>query len=87
MLPFRRLTGDCYVLRRPSRTAGSLGPRAAAEKLARHTALDDFEHFCAYSGLTEQLAGKDGFAWAKAAYLSAWRPSASRFDEQAEQPT
>jgi hypothetical protein len=39
-----------------------------------HTALDDFEHFCSYSGLDEQRAGKDAFAWAKYSYLSAWRP-------------
>jgi hypothetical protein len=39
-----------------------------------HTALDDFEHFCAYSGLSEELAGREGFAWTKAAYVSAWRP-------------
>ncbi|MEX3937401.1 hypothetical protein AB4Y32_37685 [Paraburkholderia phymatum] len=38
-----------------------------------HTALDDFEHFCAYSGLSEKEAGRLPFLWAKYGYLSAWR--------------
>jgi hypothetical protein len=37
-----------------------------------HTAQDDFEHFCAYSGLSEQTAGPGGFAWAKYAYFTNW---------------
>jgi hypothetical protein len=37
-----------------------------------HTALDDFDHFCAFSGLSEAQAGHDAFAWAKAAFVSAW---------------
>ncbi|APA90256.1 hypothetical protein BJG93_34655 (plasmid) [Paraburkholderia sprentiae WSM5005] len=37
-----------------------------------HTPLDDFEHFCAYSGLVEPEVGSLGFAWAKCAYVDAW---------------
>ncbi|TDN58991.1 hypothetical protein [Paraburkholderia sp. BL10I2N1] len=39
-----------------------------------HTAEDDFAHFCAYSGLSEDIAGHSAFAWARCAYISAWRP-------------
>jgi hypothetical protein len=38
-----------------------------------HTALEDFAHFCAYSGLSEKEAGRLPFLWAKYGYLSAWR--------------
>lgn len=38
-----------------------------------HTPIDDFEHFCAFSGLSEQLVGHEAFAWAKAAFVSAWQ--------------
>ncbi|BCF95383.1 hypothetical protein PPGU16_84500 (plasmid) [Paraburkholderia largidicola] len=37
-----------------------------------HTALDDFEHFCAYSGLSRESAGEMGFAWSKLAYVTVW---------------
>lgn len=40
-----------------------------------HTAQDDFDHFCAYSGLNLETATPREFAWAKAAYFSAWRPT------------
>lgn len=40
-----------------------------------HTALDDFEHFCAYTGLSEESAGSEGFDWAKLAYVSVWTPA------------
>lgn len=33
-----------------------------------HTPLDDFEHFCAYTGCIEDEVGKDAFARAKLAY-------------------
>jgi hypothetical protein len=36
-----------------------------------HTVLDLFEHFCAYSGCDEKTIGKEAFAWAKLAYISA----------------
>jgi hypothetical protein len=39
-----------------------------------HTAMDDFEHFCSYSGCDEKTIGELAFAWAKLAYISAWRP-------------
>jgi len=37
-----------------------------------HTPLDDFDHFCAFSGLTETGVGHGAFAWAKASFVSAW---------------
>jgi hypothetical protein len=37
---------------------------------AGHTALDDFEHFCAYTGCSPEI-GAEAFAWAKLAFLSA----------------
>jgi len=36
-----------------------------------HTPLDDFEHFCAFTGCSEQLLGRDCFAWTKLAYITA----------------
>lgn len=36
-----------------------------------NTPMDDFEHFCAYTGCSEQLLGKDGFAWVKLGYITA----------------
>ncbi|MEM5371379.1 hypothetical protein V4C53_35840 [Paraburkholderia azotifigens] len=38
---------------------------------AGHTALDDFEHFCIYSGCSAERIGAEAFAWAKLAFLSA----------------
>jgi hypothetical protein len=37
-----------------------------------HTPLDAFEHFCAFSGLSEPQAGRVAFAWAKVSYVQAW---------------
>jgi hypothetical protein len=37
-----------------------------------HTPLDDFDHFCAYSGLIEAEVGALAFAWAKCGYVAAW---------------
>ncbi|SOE89022.1 hypothetical protein SAMN05446927_7657 [Caballeronia arationis] len=36
-----------------------------------HTVLDLFEHLCAYSGCDEKTIGKEAFARAKLAYISA----------------
>ncbi|BCF96657.1 hypothetical protein PPGU19_012260 [Paraburkholderia sp. PGU19] len=36
-----------------------------------HTVLDDFEHFCAYTGCNPERIGAEAFAWAKLAYVSA----------------
>ncbi|MDH6146295.1 MULTISPECIES: hypothetical protein [Paraburkholderia] len=36
-----------------------------------HTAMDDFEHFCAYTGCSEELIGPQAFAWVKLAYIDA----------------
>lgn len=46
-----------------------------------HTPLDDFDHFCAFSGLSEELVGREAFAWAKVAFVSAWQ---SRHDVRNE---
>ncbi|WP_454875219.1 hypothetical protein [Paraburkholderia xenovorans] len=45
-----------------------------------HTALEDFDHFCAYTGLTEADAGPLAFAWAKLAFVSAWKPVRTALD-------
>lgn len=47
-----------------------------------HTPLEDFEHFCAYSGLSEAEVGRIPFLWTKYAYLSAWKPA----DETGQRP-
>jgi hypothetical protein len=41
-----------------------------------HTALENFEHFCSYSGCNRQSIGDEAFAWAKLAYVSAQLPPA-----------
>jgi hypothetical protein len=48
-----------------------------------HTAQDDFEHFCAYSGLSIDTAGPVAFAWARYAYYSVWRPERVRPERSA----
>lgn len=40
-----------------------------------HTPLEDFDHFCAYSGLSEAEVGRLPFVWTKYGYLSAWKPA------------
>lgn len=39
-----------------------------------HTAQDDFDHLCAYSGLSVETAGPVAFAWARYVHYSLWRP-------------
>ncbi|MFM0022216.1 hypothetical protein [Paraburkholderia azotifigens] len=36
-----------------------------------HTVLDDFQHFCAYTGCSVERIGPEAFAWAKLAFVSA----------------
>ncbi|VXC84351.1 conserved hypothetical protein [Burkholderia sp. 8Y] len=46
-----------------------------------HTALENFEHFCSYSGCHPQSIGEEAFAWAKLAYVRAQLPPASAVPE------
>ncbi|TCK32780.1 hypothetical protein B0G84_8662 [Paraburkholderia sp. BL8N3] len=39
-----------------------------------HTAIGDFDHFCAYSGCNPGEVNPEAFAWAKLAYISAGLP-------------
>lgn len=39
-----------------------------------HTAMDDFDHFCAYSGCNLGQVSPEAYAWAKLAYISARLP-------------
>ncbi|SAL80876.1 hypothetical protein AWB67_05708 [Caballeronia terrestris] len=36
-----------------------------------HTALDDFNHFCAYSGCNPAQLSTEAYAWARLAFVSA----------------
>ncbi|WP_087633882.1 hypothetical protein [Caballeronia telluris] len=36
-----------------------------------HTVLDDFDHFCAYSGCNPNEVSAQAYAWAKLAFVSA----------------
>ena len=36
-----------------------------------HTVLDDFDHFCAYSGCNSNEVSAQDYAWAKLAFVSA----------------
>lgn len=51
-----------------------------------HTALDNFEHFCAYSGCDARTIGDEAFAWAKLAYVSAQLPPASAIPDSDDNP-
>lgn len=51
-----------------------------------HTALDNFEHFCSYSGCDARIVGDEAFAWAKLAYITAQLPPAPAVPEVANEP-
>ncbi|MGF6507798.1 hypothetical protein [Paraburkholderia sp. 32] len=48
-----------------------IGKRDLPKNDLGHTPLDDFEHFCAYTGCTEQQLGPRAFAFARLAYVTA----------------
>jgi hypothetical protein len=37
--------------------------------------MDDFDHFCAYSGCNPAKISAEAYAWAKLAYISARLPN------------
>jgi hypothetical protein len=39
-----------------------------------HTAMDDFDHFCAHSGCNPGAVSPEAYAWAKLAFISARLP-------------
>lgn len=49
-----------------------------------HTALDDFDHFCASSGLSVETAGASAFSWGKYGYVSAWYAARATLSPQTE---
>ncbi|WOD18666.1 hypothetical protein [Paraburkholderia kirstenboschensis] len=51
--------------------AGILGAKPLESNDLGHTVLDDFEHFCAYTGCSVERIGPEAFAWAKLAFVSA----------------
>ncbi len=48
-----------------------IGKRELPKNELGHTPLDDFAHFCAYSGCREEDLGKRAFAFVKLAYVTA----------------
>ncbi|WP_250537066.1 hypothetical protein [Caballeronia sp. AZ10_KS36] len=50
-----------------------------------HNALDNFEHFCSYSGCDSRTIGDEAFAWAKLAYVSAQLPPATAMPEASDE--
>ncbi|SDR62982.1 hypothetical protein [Paraburkholderia tuberum] len=48
-----------------------IGKRALPKNDLGHTPLDDFEHFCAYTGCREQDLGPRAFAFVRLAYVTA----------------
>ncbi len=48
-----------------------IGKRELPKNELGHTPLDDFAHFCAYSGCSEEDLGKRAFAFVKLAYVTA----------------
>ncbi|CAB3733404.1 hypothetical protein LMG22037_05795 [Paraburkholderia phenoliruptrix] len=51
-----------------------------------HSPLEDFDHFCAYSGLSEDEVGRLPFLWTKYGFLSAWKPAAATADDSGAPP-
>lgn len=47
-----------------------IGKRALPKNDLGHTPLDDFEHFCAYTGCSEQELGPRAFAFVRLAYVT-----------------
>ncbi|MFM0125991.1 MULTISPECIES: hypothetical protein [Paraburkholderia] len=48
-----------------------IGKRALPKNDLGHTPLDDFEHFCAYTGCSERELGPQAFAFVRLAYVTA----------------
>ncbi|MEM5461381.1 hypothetical protein VSR69_42420 [Paraburkholderia phytofirmans] len=48
-----------------------IGKRALPKNDLGHTPFDDFEHFCAYAGCSEQDLGPRAFAFVRLAYVTA----------------
>ncbi|MFP3554221.1 hypothetical protein SB861_26470 [Paraburkholderia sp. SIMBA_049] len=51
-----------------------LSARPLVPNAIGHTPMDDFEHFCSYTGCAAEKIGADAFAWVKLAYISARQP-------------
>ncbi|OYD65978.1 UNVERIFIED_ORG: hypothetical protein BDU10_8630 [Burkholderia sp. CF145] len=51
-----------------------LSARPLVPNAIGHTPMDDFEHFCSYTGCSAENIGADAFTWAKLAYISARQP-------------
>jgi hypothetical protein len=60
----------CY--RNPHQLLEQILPQPLPRNARGHTPLDDFDHFCAYTGLDEEHAGPEAVAWTKLAYVSKW---------------
>ncbi|WP_244832473.1 hypothetical protein [Caballeronia sp. TF1N1] len=56
--------------------AGILEARPPEPDELGHTALDDFDHFCAYAGCNPGEVPPEAYAWAKLAFVSARLPAA-----------
>lgn len=49
----------------------TIGKRELPKNDLGHSPLDDFEHFCAYTGCSEQDLGQRAFAFVRLAYITA----------------
>ncbi|WP_241018541.1 hypothetical protein [Paraburkholderia sp. Tr-20389] len=67
-----RLYPDGDFFCHPDTMLADLLPEPLPVNSRGHTPIDDFEHFCNYSGLSVKRAGPIGFAYAKLAYCTAW---------------
>lgn len=56
----------------PDRMLADILPEPQPRNSRGHTPIEDFEHFCSYSGLSKEKVGPLGFAYAKLAYCTAW---------------
>lgn len=54
--------------------ARMLTDRQLATNEFGHTAMDDFRHFCAYTGCSPERVGAETYAWAMLAFIAA-RPT------------
>ncbi|WP_090836248.1 hypothetical protein [Paraburkholderia hospita] len=60
------------ALRQPDLMLAELLPQPLPVNTLGHTPIDDFEHFCSYTGLSESHSGREAVAWARLFFVSEW---------------
>ncbi|WP_152038220.1 hypothetical protein [Paraburkholderia hospita] len=61
-----------FAYRDPDAILATIMPTPVPRNAHGHTPLEDFEHFCMYTGLSANQAGSAAVAWARLAYVTEW---------------